>query len=79
MLVALQRPYSQISRSDPERPFVIAVRIDENGRYAVPECIPMLPAEGFQAMLRDVNETNDFALFVSTVRRGFVALAEAGL
>lgn len=30
-------------------------------------------------MLADVNETNDFASFVSGVRRAFVSLAEAGL
>lgn len=76
---SLPAPFGQISRADPERPFVIAVRIDEGGRYTVPECIPALPKEGFERMLRCVNETNDFGSFVSEVRRAFVRLAEAGL
>lgn len=58
---------------------MIAVSIDENGRYVVPECFPTLPPQEFEQMLEDVNETNDFASFVSRARRGFVALAEAGL
>lgn len=58
---------------------MIAVSIDENGRYVVPECFPALPAEEFDQMLADVNETNNFAQFVSRARRGFVAMAEAGL
>lgn len=72
-------PFAQISRNDPERPFVIAVYVDENGRYVVPECFPALPREDFERLLADVNDTNNFASFVSSVRRGFVALAEAGL
>lgn len=39
----------------------------------------MLPEAEFEKMLADVNESNDFASFVSRVRRAFVALAEAGL
>lgn len=75
----LRLVFRQISRTDPDRPFVIAVRIDEAGRYAVPECFPMLPKNDFEQMLADVNESNDFAAFVSRVRRGFVTLADAGL
>lgn len=69
----------KISRQEPERPFVIAVFIDDNGRYVVPECFPALPTEELDRMLVDVNESNDFAKFVSRVRRGFVSMAEAGL
>lgn len=58
---------------------MIAVSIDENGHYLVPECLPSLPTEEFDEMLADVNDTNDFAKFVSRVRRGFVTMAEAGL
>lgn len=58
---------------------MIAVSIDEEGRYIVPECFPALPAEEFDRMLTDVNETNNFAKFVSRARRAFVAMAEAGL
>lgn len=72
-------PFCKISRTDPDRPFVIAVSIDENGLYVVPECFPTLPADEFDQMVATVNETNDFGGFVSKVRRGFVALAEAGL
>ncbi|CAN0079212.1 unnamed protein product [Pylaiella littoralis] len=75
----LRLVFRQISRQEPERPFVIAVSIDQNGRYVVPECFPSLPTEKFDDMLADVNETNDFAKFVSRARRGFVAMAEAGL
>lgn len=39
----------------------------------------MLPRENFERMLADVNDSNDFATFVSRVRRGFVSMAEAGL
>lgn len=73
------RPPVKISRQGPERPFVIAVSIDENGSYVVPECFPALPAEELEQMLADVNATNNFATFVSRARRGFVAMAEAGL
>ena len=38
----------------------------------------MLPREDLRHMVANVNATNDFASFVSRVRRGFVALAEAG-
>ena len=69
----------KISRTDPDRPYVIAVSIDDEGRYVVPECFPALPEEDFKRMVGDVNYTNNFASFVSRVRRGFVALAEAGL
>lgn len=58
---------------------MIAVSIDEDGLYVIPECVPQLPSDAFDQMLADVNETNDFASLVSSVRRGFVALAEAGL
>lgn len=57
---------------------MIAVKVDD-GVYVVPECVPALPADQFEAMLADVNRTNDFGSFVSGVRRGFVALAEAGM
>ena len=69
----------QISRQTPQRPFVIAVTIDGDGCYVVPECFPALPAEEMEQMIADVNETNNFAKFVSRARRAFVAMAEAGL
>ncbi|CAM9604139.1 unnamed protein product [Ascophyllum nodosum] len=75
----LRLVFRQISRTDPDRPYVIAVSIDDEGRYVVPECFPALPEEDFKRMVGDVNYTNNFASFVSRVRRGFVALAEAGL
>eukprot|EP00752_Nemacystus_decipiens_P007822 g6987.t1 len=75
----LRLVFRQISRQEPERPFVIAVSIDESGRYVVPECFPALPAEEMDQMLADVNESNKFAQFVSRARRGFVAMAAAGL
>lgn len=58
---------------------MIAVFIDDSGRYVVPECFPALPTEELDRMLVDVNESNDFAKFVSRVRRAFVSMAEAGL
>ncbi|CAB1115635.1 unnamed protein product [Ectocarpus sp. CCAP 1310/34] len=75
----LRLVFRQISRQEPERPFVIAVFIDDNGRYVVPECFPALATEDLDRMLVDVNESNDFAKFVSRVRRRFVSMAEAGL
>lgn len=69
----------QISRNDPQRQFIIGIKVSDSGVYFAPECNPPLPAEQLEEMLAEVNRTNRFGGFVSRVRRGFVSLAEAGL
>ncbi|CAN0360969.1 unnamed protein product, partial [Laminaria digitata] len=46
--------FRQISRKNPELPFMIAVNVD-NDVYAVPECDPPLPAEQLETLLADLN------------------------
>lgn len=64
---------------DPERPdakFGFSVYITPNETYAVEECDPPLPRLEF--LVAELNASNDFSLFVQTMRREFKQLVHSG-
>eukprot|EP00904_Undaria_pinnatifida_P005680 jgi/Undpi1/2241/HiC_scaffold_12.g05627.m1 len=61
----LRLVFQQISRNDPQRQFIIGIKVSDSGVYFAPECNPPLPAEQLEEMLAEVNRTNRFGGFVS--------------
>lgn len=68
--------FTQIERANIEREFAIAVVVDDGDVYRVTKCTPAVA--GLDALLTELNTTNNFSQFVQAMRRSFVALAEAG-
>ena len=81
----LQLVFTSISRSDPSRPYLLSVYIDERNDYAVQQCDPAI--ERLPELLAEVNrsvvtaagkeEVGDFGVFVMRVRQEFYQLAQA--
>ena len=81
----LQLVFTSISRSQPSRPYLLSVYIDQHNDYAVQQCEPAI--QGLTELLADVNRTvitaagkeemGDFGLFVMRVRQAFQLLAQA--
>lgn len=64
----LQFIFTQVDPADPERQFSIDISVAQNN-YSIKECEPAL--EGLDDFVQDINRTNDLALFLKRVRRGF--------
>lgn len=69
----LQFIFTQVDPVDPERQFSIDISVAQNN-YCVKQCEPAL--EGLDDYVHDINRTNDLALFLKRVRRGFRSYAQ---
>ena len=77
--------FTSISRSHPDRPYLLSVYIDRHNDYAVQQCEP--PIARLSELLADVNrivvtaagkeDMGDFGVFVMRVRQEFQQLARA--
>lgn len=65
----LRLDLTHVDPSLPERSFSFEVFVDANNLYHVSNCSPPLP--GLPLLVSRLNETNNFAEFVRTVRRKF--------
>lgn len=65
----LRLDLTNIDPSEPARRFWFEVHVDANNAYHVEKCEPALA--GLPALVSRLNETNNFAEFVRTVRRKF--------
>jgi hypothetical protein len=65
----LRLELTHVDPSSPERPFSFEVFVDRTNVYHVSKCEPALP--GLAQLVGRLNETNNFAEFVRTVRRKF--------
>ena len=65
----LRLVFTAIDASDPERPFSFSMRVTDTDAYEVDDCEPRV-AE-LPALLRALNENNDFSRFVQGMRRAF--------
>lgn len=65
----LRLDLTHVDPSSPDRPYSFEVFVDANNAYHVDKCSPTLP--GLPALVARLNETNNFAEFVRTVRRKF--------
>lgn len=63
----LRMEFRLIDKAKPQRVFSFQVRVSEEGQYLVRRVEPMLP--NVDALLRRLNETNDFSTFARTLRR----------
>jgi hypothetical protein len=68
--------FTQIDRADVEREFAIAVVVDDGDVYRVTTCTPAV--SGLDALLAELNATNNFSQFVQAMRCSFIAIAETG-
>jgi hypothetical protein len=71
----LKLTFTQIDAAEPTREFIIAVSVDDGDVYRVMQCAPEV--ELLDALVTELNATNNFSLFVQALRRSFVALAAA--
>lgn len=65
----LQFVFKYIDPKDEERPFVFTVAITSHDKYNVKDCIPEV--EGLSEMVEKLNSTNNFSMFVISMRRKF--------
>ena len=65
----LRLVFTQIDAMDPERQFAFNVRITETDVYEVDGCDPAVP--GLAAIVKELNERNDFSRFVQLMRQRF--------
>ena len=63
-----------IDPAAPEREFSFAVSIDDDEKYHVRNVKPPVP--GLDALVAQVNATNDFSAFVRGLRKKFVQLVQ---
>jgi hypothetical protein len=66
----LRLVFSRVSRADPRRECFFSVRVTEGNAYELRECEPKV--EGVDAMLAEINRTNNFARLVCQMRQAFV-------
>lgn len=70
----LRLVFSQIDALDPTRKFAFNVRVsDADESYSVDGVEP--PVAGLEALVAQLNESNDFSAFVQMMRRKFVEAA----
>lgn len=65
----LRFSFSHLDERAPEREAVFCLRLGESGKYELIECDPLVPDA--DALMRDLNATNDFFSFVPTIRAQF--------
>jgi len=70
---ALRITFRYIDRDNPTRPFSFKVTVNETNQYQVTNCAPAEAIEPqlMESLLQNLNSTNDFALFVHSMRRAF--------
>lgn len=71
----LQIAYTFISRAEPSKPYTIAIFVDENREYQLHACAPHV--DGMQALIDELNRTNNFARFIGQARKQFVQIEAA--
>lgn len=72
----LRLVFTQVDALDPTRKFAFNVRVaDEDASYSVDGVEP--PVAGLEALVAQLNATNDFSVFVQLMRRKFVDAAAA--
>lgn len=70
----LQFVFKCIDPKDEERPFVFTVAITSHDKYNVKDCIPEV--KGLAEMMDKLNSTNNFSMFVISMRRKFKDLVK---
>ena len=72
----LRLVFTQVDALDPTRKFAFNVRVAESDEaYTVDDVDP--PVAGLDALVAQLNATNDFSVFVQMMRRKFVEVASA--
>lgn len=65
--------FTQLDATNPSREYFFSVHIDEADRYRVEECDPTLDTAMVDGLVAELNQANDFAVFVKKMRRAFKA------
>jgi chromosome segregation ATPase len=68
----LKLSFTKVDPKDPDRVFFIVIFVDQSDQYHVEQVEPSIGSVA--GLLQQVNATNDFSLFVRTVRKQFQAL-----
>ena len=64
--------FTQIDASEPCREFCVGLQINSDDEYEVTVCEPSI--EKLSVLIKDLNASNDFAVFVRSVRKEFKAM-----
>ena len=64
--------FTQIGAPEPCREFCVGLQINSDDEYEVTVCEPNI--EKLSVLIKDLNASNDFALFVRSVRKEFKAM-----
>lgn len=72
----LRLVFTQVDARDPDRAFSFCVRVTDSDAYEVDDVTPAVGE--LPALVRTLNDGNDFSRFVQAMRRAFKALAYGG-
>lgn len=65
--------FTSIDPDDPSRQFSFLLRADDMNAYQVEDCKPQIDNETTEALLREVDRTDDLQSFIIGMRKAFVA------
>ncbi|GAX79456.1 hypothetical protein CEUSTIGMA_g6897.t1 [Chlamydomonas eustigma] len=62
--------FTQVDQSQPQRSFMVGVKVHDDKSYEVTKCSP--PVRALGDLVQVLNQTNDFSEFVKAIRQEFV-------
>ncbi|CAI9735928.1 Hypothetical predicted protein [Octopus vulgaris] len=68
----IQMVFKSINHRKPNKLYIFSIKIDENSKYLVTECHPLVP--NIEELVQKLNATNNLSNFILSMRKAFKSL-----